>query len=109
MIEHLKKIITSDLIINDEAYSLDDNLKFPWQWIANIDFLLKDIESSNSKIDNVVINESNGPVFIAIKTGPLDSFITTLSIFEFELSISFNKKSILAIHCHGNLRLSSKL
>ena len=65
MIEHLKKIITSDLIINDEAYSLDDNLKFPWQWIANIDFLLKDIESSNSKIDNVVINESNGPVFIA--------------------------------------------
>ena len=40
MIEHLKKIITSDLIINDEAYSFDDNLKFPWQWIANIDFLL---------------------------------------------------------------------
>ena len=43
MIEHLKKIISSDLIINDNVHNLDDSLKFPWQWIANIDFLLKDI------------------------------------------------------------------
>ena len=44
-----------------------------------------------------------------IKTGPLDSSIITLSIFEYELSISLKKRSILAIHCHGNWRVSSKL
>ena len=42
MIEHLKKIISSDLIINDNVYNVDDRLKFPWQWIANIDFFFKD-------------------------------------------------------------------
>ena len=44
-----------------------------------------------------------------IKTGPLDSSITTLSIFEYELLISLKKRLILAIHCHGNLRLLSTL
>ena len=65
MIEHLKKIISSDLIINDKVYDLGDSLQFPWEWIANIDLFLKDTESSFSKIDNVVIDESNGPVFIS--------------------------------------------
>ena len=41
MIEHLKKIISSDLIINDKVYNVDDSLKFPWQWIANIELFLK--------------------------------------------------------------------
>ena len=55
MIEHLKKIISSDLIINDKPYSIEDNFQYPWQWIANIDIFFKDIESSFSEIDNVVI------------------------------------------------------
>ena len=41
MIEHLKKIISSDLIINDKVYNVNDSLKFPWQWIANIELFLK--------------------------------------------------------------------
>ena len=65
MIEHLKKIISSDLIINDKVYNVNDSLKFPWKWIANIDLFFKDIESTYSNIDNVVIDESNGPVFIS--------------------------------------------
>ena len=65
MIENLKKIISSDLIINDKVYNFDDTLQFPWQWIANIDLFFKDTESSYSNIENVVINESNGPVFIS--------------------------------------------
>ena len=65
MMEHLKKIISSHLIINDKVYNLDESLKFPWQWIANIDLFFKDIESSCSNIENVVIDESNGPVFIS--------------------------------------------
>jgi UDP-N-acetylglucosamine diphosphorylase/glucosamine-1-phosphate N-acetyltransferase len=65
MIEHLKKIISSDLIINDKVYNFDDTLQFPWQWITNIDLFFKDIESSYSRIDNVIIDESNGPVFIS--------------------------------------------
>ena len=46
MIEHLKKIISSHLIINDKVYNFDDTLQFPWQWIANIDLFFKDIELS---------------------------------------------------------------
>ena len=65
MMEHLKKIISSHLIINDKVYNLDESLKFPWQWIANIDLFFKNTESSYSNIENVVINESNGPVFIS--------------------------------------------
>ena len=65
MIEHLKKIISSDLIINDKVYNVDDSLKFPWQWIANIDLFFKDIESSYLESDHVVIDESSGPVFIS--------------------------------------------
>ena len=65
MMEHLKKIISSHLIINDKIYSLDESLKFPWQWIANIDLFFKGMESSYSNIENVVIDESNGPVFIS--------------------------------------------
>ena len=64
MIEHLKKIISSDLIINDNVYNFDDTFQFPWQWIANIDLFFKDIESSYLSIDNVIIDESKGPVFI---------------------------------------------
>ena len=80
MIEHLKKIISSDLIINDKPYSIEDNFQYPWQWIANIDIFFKDIESSFSEIDNVVIDDSNGPVHIkdsatiepfVVLTGPL--------------------------------------
>ena len=65
MMEHLKKIISSHLIINDKIYSIDESLKFPWQWIANIDLFFKGMESSYSNIENVVIDESNGPVFIS--------------------------------------------
>ena len=53
MIEHLKKIISSDLIINDKPYSIEDNFQYPWQSIANIDTFFKDIESSFSEIDNL--------------------------------------------------------
>ena len=74
MIEHLKKIISSDLIINDKVYNVDDTLKFPWQWIANIELFFKDIESSYSNIDNVVINESNGPVFIS-RSATVEPFV----------------------------------
>ena len=56
MIEHLKKIISSDLIINDKIYNFDDTLQFPWQWIANIDLFFKDIESSYSRIDLSLIH-----------------------------------------------------
>ena len=49
MMEHLKKIISSHLIINDKIYSLDESLKFPWQWIANIDLFFKGMESSDRK------------------------------------------------------------
>ena len=54
---------------------------------------------------------TNGSIIaeLEIKTGPFDSSITTFSIFEHELSISLKNRSILAIHCHGNLRLSSRL
>ena len=74
MIEHLKKIISSDLIINDKVYNLDDSLKFPWQWIANMDLFFKDIESSFSVSDNVIIDESNGPVFIS-KSAIIEPFV----------------------------------
>ena len=65
MIEHLKKIISSDLIINDKVHRLNESLKFPWQWITNIDLFFKDIESSYLESDHVVIDESSGPVFIS--------------------------------------------
>ena len=56
MIEHLKKIISSDLIINDKPYSIQDNFQYPWQWIANIDTFFKDIESSFSEIISASVN-----------------------------------------------------
>jgi len=65
MIEHLKKIISSDLIINDKPYDIEDNFQYPWQWIANIDIFFQNIEDSFSEIDNVVIDNSNGPVYIS--------------------------------------------
>ena len=103
MIEHLKKIISSDLIINDKVYNLDDSLKFPWQWIANIEIFFKDIESSYSNIDNVVIDESNGPVFISssatvepfvVLNGPL--FIGNNCLIKSHSNIS---KSIINHDC----------
>ena len=49
---------------------------------------------------------TNGSIIadLEIKTGPLDSSIITSSLTENELSMSLKKRSILAIHCHGNLR-----
>lgn len=63
MNEDLKNIIVSDLILLDKPNSFFDNKK-PWDLIHNIGDLLSDIPSSSSSIDNVVINEDNGPVVI---------------------------------------------
>ena len=65
MIEHLEKIISSDLIINDKPYNIEKNFQYPWQWINNMDIFFKNIESSFSEIENVVIDDSNGPVHIS--------------------------------------------
>ena len=48
MIEHLEKIISSDLIINDKPYNIEKNFQYPWQWINNMDIFFKNIESSFS-------------------------------------------------------------
>jgi len=63
MNEDLKNIIISDLILLDEKSSFLDNKK-PWDLIQNIGDLLSNTASSNSTVENVVINENNGPVFI---------------------------------------------
>jgi len=63
MNEDLKNIIISDLILLDEQSSFLDNKK-PWDLIENISDLLSNTASSNSTIENVVINEKDGPVFI---------------------------------------------
>ena len=61
----IKKILLSELIINDTIFLPKDSLQYPWQWIANIDYFFKDMKSSKSSFENVVIDESNGPVFIS--------------------------------------------
>src|SRR6056300_378919 len=61
----IKKILLSELIINDTIFLPKDSLQYPWQWIANIDYFFKDMQSSKSSFENVVIDESNGPVFIS--------------------------------------------
>ena len=63
MNEDLKNIIISDLILLDEQSSFLDNKK-PWDLIENISDLLSNTASSNSTIENVVINEKDGSVFI---------------------------------------------
>ena len=63
MNEDLKNIIVSDLILLDKPNSFLDNNK-PWDLIHQIGDLLSGISSSNSSIDNVIINEEAGPVFI---------------------------------------------
>ncbi|MFL2511107.1 MAG: hypothetical protein ACJ0RN_02285 [Candidatus Neomarinimicrobiota bacterium] len=63
--DNIKKIILSDLVINDMVFLPKDDLQYPWEWIGNINHFFKDIKSSQSSFKNVIINESNGPVFIA--------------------------------------------
>ena len=54
MIEHLKKIISSDLIINDKVYNVDNSLKFPWQWIANIELFFNDTATTEIYTRSIV-------------------------------------------------------
>lgn len=63
--DSINKIIHSNLVINDKVFLPKKNLKYPWEWIANIDYFFQNIESSKSSFDNVIINESSGPIFIA--------------------------------------------
>ena len=63
--DNIKKIILSDLVINDTVFLPETGLQYPWEWIGNIDHFLKDIKSSQSSFENVVIDESNGPVCIS--------------------------------------------
>ena len=53
--DNIKKIILSDLVINDTVFLPETGLQYPWEWIGNIDHFLKDIKSSQSSFENVVI------------------------------------------------------
>ena len=64
MNEYLKNIITSDLILLDKASSFLDKDKNLWDLIASIPDFFIDCKSSEISIDNVIINESKGPVII---------------------------------------------
>ena len=63
--DSINKIIHSNLIINDKVFLPKQGLKYPWEWISKIDYFFQNIESSNSSFNDVIINESFGPVFIA--------------------------------------------
>ncbi len=95
MIEENKKIIFSDLIINDQAFEIQNDFKYPWQWVNDINHFFKKVSSSNYKLPNVIIDESKGPVFISkssiiepftILNGPL--FIGDNSIIKSHSNIS---------------------
>lgn len=58
------KNIISEIILLDKPVSSVNDIGHPWDLIHKIGDLLSDIPSSNSSIDNVVINEENGPVVI---------------------------------------------
>ena len=82
----LNKIILSDLIINDNVYNLkkpqkildiigDDPLQYPWQWINKIHVFCSNLDSSFSQVDNVVIDDSKGPIFIS-ESAIIEPFVT---------------------------------
>ena len=64
MNEYLKNIITTDLILLDKTSSFLYKDKYFWDLIASIPDFFIDSKSSEISIDNVVINESQGPVII---------------------------------------------
>ena len=65
MIDENKKIIFSDLIINDQIFKIDDDFKYPWQWVNNINHFFNEVSSSSHEQAHVIIDESEGPVFIS--------------------------------------------
>ena len=61
---YLKNIIVSDLILLDKPSSFFHNGRYPWDLINGISDVFSEYTSSYRSIENVVINDNDGPVII---------------------------------------------
>ena len=73
MNEYLKNIMISDLILLDKHSSFFESDQYPWGLINSISDLFSETTSSYRLIENVIINDSNGPVVID-KTAIIEPF-----------------------------------
>ena len=64
MMDYLKKIMISDLVLLDKSSSLFDTIKYPWDLISNIPDLFLEKSSAYNDRENVIINDSDGVVMV---------------------------------------------
>ena len=58
------KNIISDIVLLDKPVSSINDIGHPWDLIANISEIFKDIPTSFKNFEHVIINDNNGPVII---------------------------------------------
>ena len=58
------KNIISEIVLLDKPVSSVNDIGHPWDLIANIPKIFKDIPSSFKNFEHVIINDDNGPVII---------------------------------------------
>ena len=56
--------IISDIVLLDKPVSSINDIGHPWDLIANISEIFKDIPTSFKNFEHVIINDNNGPVII---------------------------------------------